>query len=348
MEQLESGGNSADDGLGVGTNLSSISGDESHSVLSLVILGDVGRGNEQSRLTKKAKLGNSNSTGARNNEVGSRVSQVHSVDERAAPKVGRALVGHKCVDLRFVELAGLPDDVDGLRGEKVVDVVFHHIVESTRAERTTDDQKSGPVRGEAEVAQSLGARRERGEVTAKRVTGEHETVGGKEAIHTLVSNANLTGTFSQQFVCEARVGVLFLDNGGNAQRLGSAQNRSRSVTTEPNHDVGPETTNNLSGEPKATNDLEGQQKVTGVELTVEPVGGKTLDGVTQSGDLLHLHLTKSTDEQQLDIATEPTPKSLGNCNSGVDVTTGTTTGQNYLFHSNKDSALGLSRVCSPT
>ena len=103
---------------------------------------------------------------------------------------------------------------------------------------------------------------------------------------------------------------------------------SASIPTNTNGDIGQERAHELARFQHATDQPPRQCEVLGDGTALKTTDRQTLDGITGSGHLLHLHLAFCTNEKEL-RSTLPLAHRVGDGDGWEDVTTGAATGDHH-------------------
>ena len=303
-----------------------------------MVFGHIGRRHENRRLSDQAQFRHRSGPGTPDHHVGSGISEVHPVDERTAPDTFRRTALHKFGHLALIEFTGLPDHLQASFGGNTFHIGFHHVVQRARTEAAAHDQYHRLIRFEPEIGQCFGLPccrvRPFGKTSAQRIARHHDALLRKETLHPLVSHADASGPRCEQLVRHPGVGVLLLDQRRNTHALGAPQHRCARIAAETDHYVGPEAADHATGLSERRGDLERQRQVAGRQPPLQPRHGQPLDAVTQCGNLLHLHLTLGTDEQQFHTVAQPALQRFGHRDRRVDMASRTAAAQNdfYFVH----------------
>ena len=86
------------------------------------------------------------------------------------------------------------------------------------------------------------------QILPHRVAGEHDFIGRKEALHTLVGHADGASLRGQQFVGDTRIGVLLLNEGRYSPVGCRPQCGTAGIATYPHGHVGIELAHNAPGQ----------------------------------------------------------------------------------------------------
>ena len=299
-----------------------------------MVLGHVGRGDEEHGTGHQAELRDGAGTAARDDQVGRRIGIVHPLDEGPLPDALHGVGRQEGLHLALVVLARLPDDLHrGLTAAERQQPRLHHLVQRAGAERTADNQHHLASRREAEVTERLRAvgpllR----EAAAERVARQDNLLLREEAFHPLVGGADAAGTPRQNLVRHAGIGVLLLDDGRHTHALGSPQHRGARIAAEADHRIGPEGADDIARLADAPQHLEGDQQVAPLQTALQPGNRQPDDAVTQRRHLFHLHLALGTDEEQLDLVAQPPFQRLGHGYGGIDMAARAAARKNNAFH----------------
>ena len=299
-----------------------------------MVLGHVGRGDEEDGLGHQAELRDGAGAAARDDQVGRRIGVVHPLDEGPLPDAPYGVGRQEGLHLTLVVLARLPDDLNrGLAPAEREQPRLHHLVQGARAERAADNQHHLAPGREAEVVERLRTRRAAlREAAAERVARQDDFLFGEEALHPLIGGADAAGAPRQNLVRHAGIGVLLLDDGRHPHALGGPQHRRARIAAEAHHHVGPEGADDVAGLADAPQHLEGDQQVVPLQTALQPGNRQPDDAVAQRRDLLHLHLALGADEEQFDLLAEAAPERLGHSHGRIDMTARAAARKNNAFH----------------
>ena len=89
------------------------------------------------------------------------------------------------------------------------------------------------------------------DVLTNRISGQSDLFLWEESLHALISHTNRFGFFSEVFVGDSCIGVLFLDQSRNLGSLCCVKDRPAGKSTNSNHSIGLEVFQDLLRLPKA-------------------------------------------------------------------------------------------------
>ena len=135
------------------------------------------------------------------------------------------------------------------------------------------------------------------DVRPNRVAGQLDLVRREEAFHAVVGHADLFGSFGQQLVGQACVGILLLNEARNAHSAGGPQGGSTGVSADTDHDVGLEVAENLTRTAQALPQFEGKGQVGQGKFALQTCDRETLNRVSGSRDAFHFHFSFGSDKQ---------------------------------------------------
>ena len=151
-------------------------------------------------------------------------------------------------------------------------------------------------------------------------------------VEVFVGHADGFGLLAHIAVGLARIGVLLLDDGWNAQPVGGLQGRATGKTTHANHHIGLEAPEDAYGFGHAANELERQAQRRSV--LGEPADPQPFNAIARLGHALHLHAALGSDKQNLSLR-KPPLQGIGNGNGGKNVAARASTANHdfqVLFH----------------
>ena len=298
-----------------------------------MVLGHVGRRNEQHRLGNEAQLGDRPGPAARDDQIGRGVGVVHAVDESPLPDVRGGVRGQKGLHFALVVLARLPDHLHGGLAVRPDDPCLHHLVQRPRAERPANHQDHRKIRRQPVIFQRLGAVGALLRKAAPQGIARQDDLRRREkAFHAFVGRADAPRALREDFIRHARIGVLLLNHGRHAHPLRGPQHRSAGIAAEAHHGVGPEVADDPLRHPDALHRLERHRQVAPVQPPLKARDRQAHDAVAQRRDLLHLHLALGPDEENLHPVAETPFQGLGHSHGRVDMASGSTSGKNDAFH----------------
>ena len=268
-----------------------------------MVLGHIGRGHQYHRLAQQAELGDGACAGTGDDQVGSRVCSIHATDEVAHMHVRQLTATQLSGNQLVVVLARLPDKLHvGL--PKGVPRLQHTLIERTGTEATTHDE-DGLLRGvEAEGAHSIVVRNgSLQEVLPHGITRKLDLLFREETLHALVGHADAVGLLGQQLVGDTGVGVLLLQQRGNAHRTGLLECRTARITTHAHSYVRTEIADDTACLAAALHQTPQHGNILEQVLAVEAAHRQTDDTVSCSRHALHLHTILGTHEEYLGIGT---------------------------------------------
>ena len=201
----------------------------------------------------------------------------------------------------------------------IIQVLHHAFVDRPGTKRTTYYQNGLFLRVESETLNGfcLGHLVFQQGLTY-RIARHDDFFGREETLHPFVGNTNLISLFSQQFVGHASIGILFLNQTGNAHCCGFVECRTTGIPTHTHRGHRTEVLDNLSGHTLAFPYLEKNFHVLQQILAVETLNGETFYFITSRGDALHLHSAESPYKENLCIRMLCLD-GIGNGNSREDV-----------------------------
>ena len=156
-----------------------------------MIFGHIGRGHEDNRLAQQAKFGDTAGTGARDDQIGGRISVGHIRDKvRYLQVVGTFTARKFGLDGRTIIIARLPDELHLLLLADERQVAQNRIVQTACAERAAYNQHRSLSGSQTKLLDGFLFRAINVEqLFAHRIAGEDDFVSRKEALHTVVGYA---------------------------------------------------------------------------------------------------------------------------------------------------------------
>ena len=297
-----------------------------------MVLGGGGQRHEDDRLPYQSQLGNRHGAGTRDDHVGQAVSQVHAVDEDSRLHLTFQTQGfHFFFGLGDVGLARLPDELQVAvleSGQLGTDT----LVDAQGALAATHQQGNRFIRVKVEERGGFLTGAVEGDVGPQRIACEVDLLGREPLVKVVVCHTDGFGFLTHIAVGLARIGVLFLDDGGNAQPVSGFQRGTAGETTHANDHVGMETLQDATCLAQATDKFEGQAECR--EVLGESADPQALDRITRLGHTFHLHAAFRTDKEDVGLGKSPL-QGIRNGNGGKDVATrATTTNHDFqvLFH----------------
>ena len=298
-----------------------------------MVLGHVGRGDEEHGLLHQTELRNRAGAAARNHQIGRRISVVHPFDEGPLPDVLRGVGLQKLLHLPFVKFTRLPDHLHGRFAPLQRQPGLHHLVQRPRPQRAAHHEQHGPVVRESVMGQRL---RSGGpllrETAAQGVARQHDLLLREETLHPVVGHADAMRPPGQDLVGHAGVGVLLLNHGRHPHPLGGPEHGSRGIAAETHRDVGAEIADRPAGFRDALHHLEGYGEVVPVHPPLQPGDRQPHDPVAQRRDLLHLHLALGPHEEDLHPVAPLAFQRLGDRHGRVDMSARSASGKYHFFH----------------
>ena len=136
------------------------------------------------------------------------------------------------------------------------------------------------------------------DILADRIAGQHNLVGGKESLQTLIGNTDDLSASGEHLIGQAGIGVLLLKQSRIAHLGGCLQCGGAGIAADANHYVGVEVTYNFPGQPLAFQHLVRNKQVAQRQPPLQSGNRQRLDVVACRRHFLHLHTSFGTDEQQ--------------------------------------------------
>ncbi len=180
----------------------------------------------------------------------------------------------------------------------VGDDLEHYVIESARSQTASRNKHKRFVGLESEFFFRLALRHtglENG--FTHGVARHYYPVGGEEALHAGICDAYRLGLGGKQFVCDACIGILLLQQGGYSGALGCFQGRAACITAYADCDVGLESTYDTACEPQAFPQLQEHPDIGPQMLAVESGHRKTDDFIACVGYAFHLHAVFRADKE---------------------------------------------------
>ena len=171
-----------------------------------------------------------------------------------------------------------------------------------------------------------------GDISSQGIAREVDLLGREPLVEVVVGHTDGLGFLTHVAVGLARIGVLLLDDGRDAQPVGGFQRGTAGETTHTNNHIGMETLQDAACLAQATDEFEGQAECR--EVFGKSADPQTLDRITRLGHALHLHAALRTDKEDVDLGESPL-QGIRNGNGGKDVAArATTTNHDFqvLFH----------------
>ena len=296
-----------------------------------MVLGDIGRGHQNRGLAQQLQFRDGAGTGSGDNEVGGTIGHVHVADERHLHHVLHARRFEGLTALLVIELARLPDDLDVIGPlTDVLQAADDGVVDGARSQAAADDEDGllGGVKAHG-LAGLFGCRPTVEQVAPDGIAGKHNLFGREKALHAFIGHTDAVGLSGQQFVGHAGIGVLLLQQGGNALFLSRLEHRSAGITAHADGDVGLEVLEDFLGQTHALEQPGDHLDVTQQVLTVKAAHGQTDDIVPGSRDSFHLHASLGADKEDAGIR-EAALHFVGNGQGGENVAAGAATAHEYI------------------
>ena len=303
-------------GVGVAHHDGGIGVDELLGVLGLMVFGGGGQRHEDDRLLHECQLRNRHGAGARDDHIGQAVGQIHALNEDGGLHLVFQSQGfHLFLGLGDISLARLPDElqVAVLEGGELCADAF---VDAQGALAATDKQGDGFRCVELEELGRFFAGAVEGDVGPQGVAREVDLLGREPLVEMVVSHTDGFGFLAHVAVGLARIGVLLLDDGGDAEPVGGFQCGSAGEASDANHHVGLETLQDTAGFGQAAGEFEGQAE--GREVLGETADPQSFDGVACLGHAFHLHAAFRSDKQDVGLG-KSAFQGIGDGDGGEDM-----------------------------
>ena len=225
-----------------------------------MVFGGGGQRHENDGLLHQGQFRNRHGTGTRNDHVGQAVGQVHAVDEDGGLHlVLQAQAVHFLLCLSDIGLSRLPDELQvGILecGQLCADA----LVDAQGTLAAAHQQRNRFVRVEMEVFGSFFAGAVEDDVGPQRIAREVYLFGGEPLVQVVVGHADGLGFLAHIAVGLARIGVLLLNDRGDAQVVGSHQSRSAGKAAHANHHIGLEAFQDGDGAVDAVHQFDRQRE----------------------------------------------------------------------------------------
>ena len=135
------------------------------------------------------------------------------------------------------------------------------------------------------------------EILAHGISRHHNGLSWEEALHAFIGYTDALGFLGQEFVGHARIGVLLLQERGDAHFLRHVERWATGVAPHPNRHLRPKFAHNFPREATALHEFNQNRHVAPEVLAVEACHRKALDFIARSGNTLHLHTAFSSHKQ---------------------------------------------------
>ena len=123
---------------------------------------------------------------------------------------------------------------------------------------SADEQHDGLFGFDAEVFSGFVAIAVAVDITSQRVASEVDILFWEPLLQAVVCHTDGFGLLAHVTVGLARVGVLFLDDGGDVEPVGGFQRGAAGESTDTDDGIGLETLQNTTGLGQAADEFEGQ------------------------------------------------------------------------------------------
>ena len=201
----------------------------------------------------------------------------------------------------FIIFAALPEYLEGGVGAFVYDPFLDTLVEGAGSEAAAH-HKEGLLFGVQAVIFIAFATLSlcgRVYVVAQRVAGKDYLLCREKPLHTVVGHANLLHVGGEFAVGEAGVGVLLLNQAGDAHLGGRHQKGGAGIAPDSHSHVGLEVAQYAAGLYNAGQNLERKHQILKRKLALQARHGKAYNLVARLGHALHLHFALGPYKQYL-------------------------------------------------
>ena len=270
-------------------------------ILCLMVLGHIGRRNQDNRFAQQAELADGTGSGATDDQVGSLVGGTHIGDEVGDLQVRNVLSLQALSNFSTIVLACLPDELD-VAGLDEVQMLQHTLVDGAGTQAATNQQNGLLGRVETEGAHGIVVlQRGLQQLLAHGVTRQHNLIGREETLHALVSHTDFRRLLGQQLIGDTGIRVLFLQQTGDAFGGSHIERRATGIASYADGYLWTELLDNLLGHALALPYLVEYLDILQQVLAVEALYGQTFYLVAGGWHTLHLHASQGTHEQNFRI-----------------------------------------------